>query len=143
MWVGGGLRWAVTLGGNGVESIAWPVDLYPFWSGIQRPDCFRARATSNTPGGPAGSGVNTAAGVTRRAGYVAAPPTSRVAARSLPRRPAAALDPGASTAPDSPTAGAGPRGPDPVGRAAAMREAVSSTVGTRMNADTARRVQVI
>ena len=93
MWVGGGLRWAVTLGGNGVESIAWPADLYPFWSGIQRPDCFRARATSNTPGGPAGSGVNTAAGVTRRAGYVAAPPTSRVAARSLPRRPAAALTP--------------------------------------------------
>jgi hypothetical protein len=35
----------------------------------------------------------------RRAGYGTAPPASRVAARSLTRRPSAALGPGASTAP--------------------------------------------
>src|SRR5664280_477621 len=72
-----------------------------------RSRCFRA-AYYRDPG----TRCDTAAGVTRRAGYGAAPPASRVAARSAARRPAAALDPGASTTPDGPTAGAG-QGPAP------------------------------
>ena len=88
----------VTLGGNGVGSGCRAADLYPVREG-DLDDLTGSGQVDVALGKPCSAGVHTAAGVTRRASYGAAPPASRVAARSLPRRPAAALDPGALCGP--------------------------------------------
>ena len=119
------------MGGNGVGSGCRAADLYPFREGDldDLTGSGRARRRPGRKASPAW--VHTAAGVTRRAGYGAAPPASRVAARSLPRRPAAALDPGASAAPDSPTAGARPGGLPPWARGARSDDSTDeSTTGS-------------
>ena len=104
----------MTLRGIVVGSSCLAADLYPFREGHSTDQTLPARSTSNTPRGTQPDAGSHRSRVTRRAGYGAAPPGIKGRCAIAARRPAAVLDPGASTAPDRPTAGAGqgclPRG---------------------------------
>jgi len=66
-----------------LDGTAWLLICTRFGRGISTDQTLPARSTSNTPGEPGRYAVGHRSPVTRRAGYGAAPPPSRVAARSL------------------------------------------------------------